>query len=548
MVLCGHTLGSAESTGEGGAAVVSFRYGGVEGARHELVDRDDVVVVRTGRHGARHDVSPLSRRSRSVAAELTPLFGFAPAGVGVYAAPAGGAEELGAVLDEDPEVEFAGRGFRDRFGAPVVYTENLFVKFEDSMAPSQCEALLRRQGLSVKRALDYTTNGFFVEASERVGRVVFSLAEELIEREEVALCHPELVREISWKGAFPQQWHLQATEVDGQIVDAHAGVAAAWQVTEGAGVVIAVLDDGVDVDHEEFSSAGKVVSPHSFAVPYSSDPRPPEGAHHGTACSGVACADGRFGASGVAPGARLMPLRSSAALGSQGEADAFVWAADHGADVISCSWGPPDGRWWDPDDPGHLDEVPLPDATRLALDYAVDRGRSGRGCVIVWAAGNGNESVDNDGYASYEKVIAVAACNDTGTKSAYSDFGRAIWCAFPSNHGEPSLTSGIWTTDRTGAEGYNPGNGTLGDGAGNYTNSFGGTSSACPGVAGVAALVLARNPELRWDEVRDILASTGRRIDEAGGGYDDRGRSPLYGHGRVDAEAAVRAAGGEERS
>jgi len=91
----------------------------------------------------------------------------------------------------------------------------------------------------------------------------------------------------------------------------------------------------------------------------------------------------------------------------------------------------------------HNQVVPLPDSTRLAIDYAI---RSGKGCVILFAAGNGNESVDN---ASYEKVIAVAACNNRGARAAY--YGKAIWCAFPSSNGLPSLTPGVWTTDRSGA-------------------------------------------------------------------------------------------------
>ena len=234
-----------------------------------------------------------------------------------------------------------------------------------------------------------------------------------------------------------------------------------------------------------------------------------------------------------------MPLRLVSGLGSIEEADAFAWAADHGADIISCSWGPTDGVWWDPEDPVHEQVDPLPDSTRLAIDYAIDKGRDGRGCVITWAAGNGNESVDNDGYASYERVIAVAACNDSGTRSAYSDMGKALWCAFPSSHGEDSLTPGIWTTDRSGAEGYNPGDETLGDEAGDYTNSFGGTSSACPGVAGVVALILAVNPGLGWREVRDLLRASCDRIDEAGGEYDADGHSRLYGYGRVNAARAV---------
>jgi subtilisin-like proprotein convertase family protein len=226
-------------------------------------------------------------------------------------------------------------------------------------------------------------------------------------------------------------------------------------------------------------------------------------------------------------------------IGSQDEADAFFHAASNGADVISCSWGPPDGDWWDPDDPVHNQVVHLPDSTKAAIDWAVRNGRNGKGCVILWAAGNGNESVDNDGYAGYEKVIAVAACNDKGKKSAYSDFGAAVWCTFPSSHGSTSLTPGIWTADRSGGRGYNIGAAQQGDGAGNYTNSFGGTSSATPGVAGVAALVLSRNPDLRWDEVKDILKRSADRVDTAGGQYDPNGHSTLYGFGRVNAKKAV---------
>lgn len=225
-----------------------------------------------------------------------------------------------------------------------------------------------------------------------------------------------------------------------------------------------------------------------------------------------------------------MPIRLASALGSQNEADAFVWAVDNGADVISCSWGPADGMWWDPNDPTHNQVVPIPDSTRLALEYAIQQGRAGKGCVITWAAGNGNEPVDNDGYASYPKVIAVGACNDQGRRSAYSDQGNALWCCFPSNDGNVSVTPGIWTTDRSGVVGYS---------SSDYTDDFGGTSSACPGVAGVAALILARNPDLRWDEVKDVIRQSCDRIDVAGGAYDATGHSVRYGYGRVNARRAV---------
>jgi subtilisin-like proprotein convertase family protein len=134
----------------------------------------------------------------------------------------------------------------------------------------------------------------------------------------------------------------------------------------------------------------------------------------------------------------------------------------------------------------------------------------------------------------------------------YSDFGDAAFCAFPSNdfgfppEGRPEpLTPGIWTVDRTGRAGYNPDPDT-GDVAGDiglkYTNGFGGTSSACPGAAGVAALVISRNPALRRQEVKEILRQACDRIDPQGGDYDARGHSKKYGYGRLNAEAAVRLA------
>ncbi|WP_248293757.1 S8 family serine peptidase [Actinoplanes sp. TBRC 11911] len=505
----------------------------------ELQDNDDLVVIRSARRGARHDVSPLSEDARRAQEQLAPLFGFASAGVGVYAAEAGSSAALSEAINADPEVEFAGRGLRDQFGAPVVYTENVFVKFRDDVRAEVAERVLADAGLEIKSRAPF---GYFAGAPAGTGREIFTVAEALLDRDDVDYCHPELIREVARMGMFGQQWHLGRAMIGGADIDEHANVVAAWDVTRGKGTTICVIDDGVDIDHQEFRSAGKLVAPHSVSRPRTDSPRPSEGDNHGTACAGVACGDGTGQASGVAPESRLMAVRLVSGLGSQDEADAFVWAADHGADVISCSWGPMDGKWWVPNDPVHQQVVPLPDNTRLAIEYAVTKGRGGKGCVITWAAGNGAESVDNDGYASYEKVIAVAACNDRGQQSRYSDFGDAVWCTFPSSNGEPSRTPGIWTTDRTGREGYNSGDVTLGDAAGDYTNSFGGTSSACPGVAGVAALILAANPALRWDEVKNILRETSDRIDDTPGEYDVRGHSARYGFGRVNAGNAVQVA------
>src|SRR5262245_46622425 len=122
--------------------MLTFHYGGLDGPELRLEDREDLVVIRTHRRGARHDMSPLRLESRRAQARLAPLFGVSAAGVGVWEAPPGESEALAGVLDADPEIEFAGRGLRDPYGAPIVYTENLFVKFRDDSSPGYCTEVL----------------------------------------------------------------------------------------------------------------------------------------------------------------------------------------------------------------------------------------------------------------------------------------------------------------------------------------------------------------------------------------------------------------------
>jgi len=503
---------------------------------------EDLVVVRTQSRRPL-DAAAQSPKARQALSDLEPVHRFQHAGVEIfrYRPDVRRASARGAIrttLKAEKDVQFAGHVLIDpQSKKPVLYTENLFVKFDDDLAESTCRKIVRASGLGIKRVLEYARNTFFVEAPEGTGQEVFAMAENLFRQKDVELCHPELVRQMGWRTAFPQQWHLKKTTINGTVYDAHANVEAAWALSEGENITIAIIDDGVDLDHEEFVGSGKMIAPRDVTRA-NNDPRPGSRDNHGTACAGVATGNGFHGASGVAPKARLMPIRYASPLGSQAEADAFIWAAQHGADVISCSWGPEDGAWWDPRDPLHHTVVPLTDAPRLAIDWAITHGRNGKGCVITWAAGNGNESVDNDGYASYEKVIAVAASHAKGKKSAYSDFGKAIWCTFPSNDTVLPIP-GIWTTDRSGSAGYNPGQVSRGDAAGNYVNDFGGTSSACPGVAGVTALILSRNPSLRWDEVKDLLKRSCDQIDPTAGKYDTNGHSTLYGYGRVNANRAV---------
>ncbi len=523
----------------------TYTIGGKKGQKITLQESKNRVVVRT-RNARKLSNAIFSNASKEAMEDFNVEIEFPEADITILktkeAAPTKSTtrDKARKAFKKEPELRFAGRVLVDKNSkAPVLYTENLFIKFLDKVTEASCEKILTQYDLKIKQKLTYATNSYFVQAPEDIGLEIFKLAETLLKKKEVELCHPELIRERSYKKIHPKQWHLKATTINGKEINAHVKADLAHQYTRGEGIVIAIIDDGVDIDNTEFNIPGKVI--HSRDATLSSnDPRPKKADdNHGTPCAGVAAAAG-INASGVAPNATLMPIRLRSGLGSQAEASAIKWAVDKGADIISCSWGPPDGDWWVPGDPLHEQMSYLVDSTRLAIDYAVTRGRNEKGCVIFFAAGNGNEDVKYDGYASYDKVIAVAACNDTNKRSVYSDFGDAVWCCFPSsdfghapyNHPE-ALTSGIHTTDRRG---------NLGDGSGEYIDDFGGTSSACPGAAGTAALILAANPDLNFLEVKNILKDSCEKIDVAGGLYNTQGHSKKYGYGKVDAEKAVQKA------
>ncbi len=519
------------------------KYGGKNGKTVNLVESKDMVAIRTKNDEELKDVA-MSRESRALIQDSTEVAAFPEAGVTIRRVndegPASSVtrrDETRAALKQEDNIRFAGRVLQDaKTGEVMLYTENFFIKFKDDIPEAECLSMIEKYKLKIKSKLAFAVNAWFVEANEGTGLQVFEIADKLLKERPVEYCHPELVQERRFKTINPLQWHLAKTTIGGVLVDAHINIEKAWQITRGKGVSIAIIDDGIDVDHPAF--AGRIRDPFD-ATESNDNPRPKtKDDNHGTACAGMACAGGLpDGTSGTAPEATLIPIRLQSGLGSMAEANAFAWAVDHGADVISCSWGPADGEWWNPADPVHQRQTLLPDSTRLAMEYALTKGRSGRGCIILFAAGNGNEDTRNDGYVTYPGVISVAACNDTGRRSVYSDYGDAVWVSFPSgdyawqpfNHAAP-LSQGLYTTDRLGEAGYS---------TGDYIGTFGGTSGACPGMAGVVALMLTVNPNLRPTEIKDVIRRSCVRIDDANGDYNAQNHSVWYGYGRIDAGLAV---------
>jgi subtilisin family serine protease len=461
-------------------------------------------------------------------------------GLRIYQADSTAARERAVrVLDAEQAVEFATPVLR-RDGRDVYLTRRFVVQFRPEVSRGQVEELNERYEVEIVEPLGYARNGFLLEAP-RGGLQAVELANAYRETGLVVFAHPDLISQRHKRSGTitpgnPAAQSVEASDIStGRASEApaerdssylsrqwhlrSARVVDAWSITRGSrDISIALMDDGVDTAHPEF--AARIGAQADFADDVS-DGRPKHADdNHGTACAGVAAAGG-VRASGAAPGCTLMPIRFPATLGDADEAEMFRWAADEGAGVISCSWGPPDGT-------GSND--PLPGATKAAISYCVND----HGIPVLFAAGNGNESIDLDGYASNPDVMAIAACTNADQHSWYSDTGTAVSVCAPSNGGDLA----ILTTDRSGGAGYNPGTANL---AAGYTDTFGGTSSATPLVAGVVGLIRSVNPDLNPAEIRQILEDT---ADKIGGraSYDANGHRPDFGHGKINAAAAVRSA------
>ena len=335
------------------------------------------------------------------------------------------------------------------------------------------------------------------------------------------------------------QWHLQNTGFHrgtslGFTAGADARVIRAWQNAQSLGtpnVLVAVIDDGFDLTHPDLTGDWKIVAPKDFTR-NSVSPLPDVLAQdwHGTACAGVAVgnADGA-GICGAAPRCRLMPIRWGRDLSARELQNWFDYVRQQGAWVVSCSWK------------ARARVFQLPTLGKRAIERCAREGRGGLGTVICFAAGNDNLDVNHpsgssiNGFAIHPDVIAVAASTSRDQRSNYSNFGKEITICAPSSG---AGGWGITTSDVMGQ--YSRGNQTFeaGYSPGAYTNDFGGTSSACPLVAGICALILSVKPELTAAKVKEIITRTARKIGSPSD-YDSNGHSRLYGYGCIDAAAAL---------
>lgn len=311
----------------------------------------------------------------------------------------------------------------------------------------------------------------------------------------------------SWGQSYPDMWGMRKINME-----------PVWQATSSASVIIADIDTGVDRNHEDLKdnmwintaeTPGNGVDDDNngyiddyYGWDWIENDGDPMDAHgHGTHMAGTLAATGNngIGVAGMSWNSKIMALRFLGADG-YGYADkaaaALIYAADMGARVSSNSYG------------GYGQSQVEDDAIRYGHN---------KGMVSVIAAANSNDDALNYSPASSDLALTIAASDYNDAKAYFSNWGEKIDVAAPgveilSTRGS---VNSMCTAPRT---------------VGNYCH-VSGTSMATPHVAGLAALILSKNPSLTPEAVRQIIRTSSVDLGAAGKDKD-------FGYGRIDANAA----------
>ena len=260
----------------------------------------------------------------------------------------------------------------------------------------------------------------------------------------------------------------------------------AWDIERGKNsVIIAIVDTGVDYDHEDLK--GKVIKGYDFA---NNDYDPKDDNGHGTHVAGIAAAmtNNGIGVAGVCQGCSILAIKAISADGSGANswiANGIANAVNLGANIINLSLGGLDNS----------------NTIRLAIQQAAQHG-----VLIVAASGNDGSGVPL--YpAALPEVMAVGATNKYGDKASFSNYGSHIAVVAPGEGIYSSLT-------------------------GNRYDAWNGTSMASPHVAGLAGLIWSRNPSLTNQQVRQLITETASDLGVGG-------RDTYFGYGEINALAAL---------
>ncbi|XP_015507109.1 proprotein convertase subtilisin/kexin type 4 isoform X2 [Parus major] len=321
---------------------------------------------------------------------------------------------------------------------------------------------------------------------------------------------------------FPKQWYMNND------VHPDLNILTAWsRGYTGLGVVLTVLDDGLEKDHPDLAANYDPLASYDFNS-NDPDPQPRYGEGdknwHGTRCAGEVAAVANNGVcgAGVAYNSKIGGVRMlDGSITDIVEAQALGLQLQY-IHIYSASWGPEDdGRTVD--GPGVL--------AAAAFQRGVVQGRGGLGSIFIWASGNGGTNYDNcncDGYTNSIYTVSVGSVLGDGQRPRYSESCPAILTTTYSSRTTSKVQ--IVTTDLHHR----------------CTDKHTGTSASAPLAAGMVALALEANPALTWRDLQHLIvrASKPAHLQAEDWAENGVGRrvSHYYGYGLLDAGLLVQAA------
>lgn len=324
---------------------------------------------------------------------------------------------------------------------------------------------------------------------------------------------------------WPQMWYLNRGGSGGFDMNVRSAWARGYA---GQGVVVTILDDGLEIDHPDlkenydpFASYDVNGNDENPEPRYPSDDKSTTSNRHGTRCAGevAAVANNNVCGLGIAYLARIGGVRMlDGEVSDAMESRSLGHQMQH-IDVYSASWGPEDdGKTVD--GPGRL--------AQLAFSNGIQLGRGGLGSIFVWASGNGGKNGDNcncDGYTNSIYTLGVSSVSEHGSVPWYAEMCSSTLAVTYSSggHGERAVI----TTDLNHT----------------CTTNHSGTSASAPLAAGICALTLSANSGLTWRDLQYLVVYTARpdglfatdwRVNGVG-----RRVSHAFGYGLMDAGAMV---------
>uniref|UniRef100_A0A673ZBD1 Neuroendocrine convertase 1 n=1 Tax=Salmo trutta TaxID=8032 RepID=A0A673ZBD1_SALTR len=339
-----------------------------------------------------------------------------------------------------------------------------------------------------KRSADHITKR--LSEDDRVSWAEQQYEKRRSKRASLGSCRDCPVDELFNDPMWNQQWYLQDTRTSSSLPKLDLHVIPVWKKGfTGKGVVITVLDDGLEWNHTDIYPNYDAAASYDFN---DNDPDPfprydsTNENKHGTRCAGEIAmqADNNKCGVGVAYNSKVGGIRMLDGIVTDAiEASSIGFNSDH-VDIYSASWGP--------NDDGKTVEGPGRLASK-AFEYGIQKGRGGKGSIFVWASGNGGRQGDNcdcDGYTDSIYTISISSASQQGLSPWYAEKCSSTLAT--------AYSSGDYTDQRiTSADLHNE-----------CTETHTGTSASAPLAAGIFALALEQNPELTWRDLQHLVVWT----------------------------------------